>query len=238
MGKYSKSNSGAMIVLAWPETTVYKTGAWYDGFMSLLGFCKNGYYKVGHAALVLASAETHTFHYFDFGRYHTPIGTGRVRNEDTDPELKIPFQAKFDLNGEVVNLAELLSYLKKLKSTHGNGKLVSSVIYPFNFTKAFTKAKALQQKGAIPYGPFVLWGTNCSRFVATIAKAGHFSLIKKWQLKIPYVISHSPISNVKICSSHKNYFVQTRESLTQESSLIQKLYNPLKSKTRYSNVTR
>ncbi len=233
MENYSKS--GAMIVLAWPETTVYKTGAWYDGFMELLGFCKNGYYKVGHAALVLASSETNTFHYFDFGRYHTPIGTGRVRDEETDPELRIPIIAKFNAKGEVENLPELLSYLKKLKSTHGSGKLISSVIYPFDFKKGFSKAKALQQKGAITYGPFVLWGTNCSRFVASIAKAGNLSWIKKWHLKIPYVISHSPISNVKICASHKNYFIQTHESLEQRSSIIQRIYNPRKSRIQYSH---
>ena len=38
-------------------------------------------YRVGHSAAVLVErVNWRSYYYFDFGRYHTPKGFGRVRN--------------------------------------------------------------------------------------------------------------------------------------------------------------
>ena len=71
-----------IITLAWPEGMVVAAGAWYDKIAS-----SNGKYRVGHSALVLINAKTKKTHYFDFGRYHTPKGYGRVRDVDTAQDM-------------------------------------------------------------------------------------------------------------------------------------------------------
>ena len=45
-------------------------------------------YRVGHAALILVDKDTGTCSYYDFGRYGTPDGYGRVRNPSDDHDLK------------------------------------------------------------------------------------------------------------------------------------------------------
>ena len=66
-------------------------------------------------------------------------------------------------------------------------------------------AKKWQEKGAIPYGPFVRNGTNCSRFVATISRKAEPSFLKKLRLKFPFTISPSPKRNVSIANT--NYYI-------------------------------
>jgi len=50
--------TGAIVNIAWPDTKVRKTNAPYDGPMTIVGLCKDGYYKVGHAALLLIDYRT------------------------------------------------------------------------------------------------------------------------------------------------------------------------------------
>ena len=152
-----------IITLAWPEGLVTASGAWYDSC-----FATNGKYRVGHSALALVDSATSKIYYFDFGRYHTPDGFGRIRDAETDPDTGIKQKAK--INGEkIYNIEEILIEISNNKSYHGEGTLYSSVISGINFSTAFNYAKKWQEKGAIPYGPFIRNGTNCSRFVATIS---------------------------------------------------------------------
>ena len=65
-------HNGFAIALAWPETQCKEAVAWYDGLMRMININKNGYYKVGHAAIVLVEDISGRCHYFDFGRYHAP----------------------------------------------------------------------------------------------------------------------------------------------------------------------
>ncbi len=190
--------SDFIIVLAWPEGDVCAAGAWYDFF-----FAKNGKYRVGHSALILINNKTETAHYFDFGRYHTPNGYGRVRDEETDLDLKLP-KVKIS-NNNILQLKKLLKTVQKMKSTHGKGKLYASVITNIDFNKAYSYAKKIQEKGMLKYGPFVLNGTNCSRFTASVIRKSNPSFIKKTRLRIPFCISPSPKRNVSICNN--NYYV-------------------------------
>lgn len=187
-----------IITLAWPEGMVTATEAWYDKL-----FSTNGKYRVGHSAIVLINSSTKTTHYFDFGRYHTPKRYGRVRDIETDPDLKV-INAIIS-NEAIVNIKEILLYLSKMKATHGEGKMYASVLNNVSFKNAFIKAKEMQKTGMLSYGPFVRGGTNCSRFVASVIKASLPSFIKRIRLKYPFCISPSPKRNV--CITNHHYYV-------------------------------
>tara|TARA_B100000427_G_C15299369_1_gene503350 strand:+ start:90 stop:737 length:648 start_codon:yes stop_codon:yes gene_type:complete len=187
-----------IITLAWPEGMVTASGAWYDKILS-----KNGKYRVGHSAVVLINSETSKSHYFDFGRYHTPQGFGRARDVETDGDLAL-IDAVIK-NGKILNIEELLLTISKIKATHGEGRMYAAVIKGANFQNAFSTAKNIQLEGMLPYGPFVMNGTNCSRFVARVIKSAIPSFIKKLRFKYPFCISPSPKRNVSI--SNHNYYV-------------------------------
>ena len=188
-----------IITLAWPEGLVTASGAWYDKIAS-----KNGIYRVGLSALALVDSGTCKIYYFDFGRYHTPDGFGRIRDAETDPDAGIKQKAK--INGEKINnIEEILVAISNNKSYHGEGTLYSSVISGVNCITALDYAKKWQEKGVIPYGPFIRNGTNCSRFVATISRKAEPSFFKKLRLKFPFCISPSPKRNVSIANT--NYYI-------------------------------
>ena len=63
----------------------------------------------------------------------------------------------------------------------------------------------MQQKGLIPYGPFVLNGTNCSRFVAKITRISGVSFLQRMRFKFPFCVSPSPKRNVAI--GNNNYYI-------------------------------
>ena len=128
-----------IIMLAWPEGYVRAAGAWYDKFFSI-----NGKYRVGHSAAVLINSKEGKAYYFDFGRYHTPQGYGRVRDEETDPDLVLP-----DINiksDKIVNLNDILVFLSKLKSTHGEGRLYASVLSDVAFLTLIIMLKNYKTK--------------------------------------------------------------------------------------------
>ncbi len=188
-----------IIVLAWPEGMVTAAGAWYDRVLST-----NGKYRVGHSALVLVNSATQELHYMDFGRYHTPFGFGRVRDMETDPDVKLKTTANI-VNGSISNIEDILLELSVLQSTHGEGKLFASVLNNICFEKGYKYAKSIQDKGAVAYGPLVFGGTNCSRFVASTMRASNPSLCTDLRLKYPFCLSPSPKRNVSI--ANPNYYV-------------------------------
>ena len=191
-------------MLAWPEGYVRAAGAWYDKFFSI-----NGKYRVGHSAAVLINSKEGKAYYFDFGRYHTPQGYGRVRDEETDPDLVLPcVDIKSD---KIVNLNDILVFLSKLKSTHGEGRLYASVLSKVSFFDAYNYAKKLQDKGMVKYGPFVYGGTNCSRFTASLAIRTLPPFFKKIRLRFPFTISPSPKRNVSILNN--TYYVVDKEKV-------------------------
>ena len=191
-------------MLAWPEGYVSAAGAWYDKFFSI-----NGKYRVGHSAAVLINSKEGKAYYFDFGRYHTPKGYGRVRDEETDPDLILPnVNIKSD---KIVNLNDILVFLSKLKSTHGEGRLYASLLSEVSFFDAYNYAKKLQNKGMVKYGPFVYGGTNCSRFTASLAISSLPPFFKKIRLRFPFTISPSPKRNVSILNN--TYYVVDKENV-------------------------
>jgi hypothetical protein len=163
--------NGFAIALAWPSALAKQTNDWYDGMMRGLGVNDDGYYRVGHAALVLVNAQDSTCYYFDFGRYHTPVGKGRVRDAETDEDLRISTRAKIE-GRNILNFDEILCEVSTNSSTHASGTMYSSYAR-IDFRKAYKAAKDVQEFGPIPYGPFEKNGFNCSRFVRSIIMAGN-----------------------------------------------------------------
>ena len=135
--------------------------------------------------MALSNSTTKKVHYFDFGRYHTPEGYGRVRDIETDQDVAV-IDAEISEN-KITNIDEILLYLSQMKATHSEGKMYASVLSNVDFKLAFNKAKGIQKKGMLPYGPLVRPGTNCSRFVAKVINASGPSLIKKLRVKIPFL---------------------------------------------------
>lgn len=204
-----------IITLAWPEGMVAAADSWYDKIVS-----SNGKYRVGHSALVLINSKTKKAHYFDFGRYHTPKGYGRVRDVETDEDLKL---RKPEIKeGEIINIEDILAELFSMKSTHGEGTMYASILDKVCFEKAFSKAKEIQAKGMLPYGPFTLKGTNCSRFVAYIIRSAEPSAIKKLRLRYPFCISPSPKRNV--CITNHHYYRVTKNSCKKVKKTKLKAY--------------
>jgi len=188
--------NGWALALAWPDTYCRQAGAWYDCLTDWLGISQDGYYQVGHAALVLIEAHRPEALYFDFGRYHAPFGQGRVRDKTTDHELALHTCIDFRKDGFMNNLEALLDELQQKDACHGTGCLRAAVT-PVNFAAAFRKAKMLQELGCIPYGPFVYRGTNCSRFVNRVVRAGQPSAKVALWLALPPMLTPSPIWNIR-----------------------------------------
>lgn len=192
-----KNHNGFAIALAWPETLCKQAGAWYDDLMDFVGINSKGYYKVGHAAIVLVDGENGECHYFDFGRYHAPHGYGRVRSATTDHDLKIKVKARFSHDKpKIENLSDILCELQKNPSTHGTGTIYGSAI-PINFGNAHKFALRLNNIDYIPYGPFVRNGTNCSRFVNSVLQNGVKQLKSKILLRIPWMFTPTPMWNLQ-----------------------------------------
>lgn len=150
----------------------------------------------GHAALLLIKKNASKINYFDFGRYITTYGNGRVRSEETDPEVKIPLEAKFK-NDSLINLDEVLLWIEKHPEiTHGNGRLIASINHRINYNKALNFIQNLINEKELAYGAFVKNGTNCARFVTdTIINSCTDKKIKL-KLKSSYLLTPSPIGNV------------------------------------------
>lgn len=194
---------GIAIVIAWPDTKCKQAGAWYDTLMSLVGINKEGYYKVGHAAIVLVEHKTGLARYFDFGRYHSPGGTGRVRSNFTDHDLEIQTTVQFDDNHHPTNLDELFHELNNNPSCHGDGFLRAGWIHG-SYVNGVAMAEKMQERGFIPYGPFTTKGTNCSRFVKRVAVAASQSNKHKLKLNVQWTGSPSPIGNVKRVGEYRS----------------------------------
>jgi len=203
------------IALAWPDTKCKQTGAWYDKPAELLGISKNNYYKVGHSAIVLINPENGNCLYFDFGRYHAPYGFGRVRDKETDFDLNIKSTAQLNEDLSLNNYQDIIDEIQQNPSCHGDGQLFAG-LSKINFKSAYTKAKQLQNKGVISYGPFVVKGTNCSRFVRTVLLSAKISLLLKLKLRLTRTLSPTPIGIVKnLDQLRKANFKQSLSNLKQ-----------------------
>ena len=57
--------------------------------------------------MILVNTVTNQLNYFDFGRYHSPFGFGRVRDLETDPDISL--KSKPIISGNSIdNIMEIL----------------------------------------------------------------------------------------------------------------------------------
>ncbi|WP_299215585.1 DUF6695 family protein [uncultured Aquimarina sp.] len=192
--------TGKIISLAFPDTFVRFSDEEKKstGLLQFFGLGKNGIIKAGHAAFVLIENKTGLAEYYDFGRYITPSGKGRVRSAVTDVELEIPFKATFTNDGKLANVEEFLLWLEaNPEKTHGSGRLVASVCDYIDYDKAKEYVLETQNKGSIPYSTFRKEGSNCSRIVTdTILNSTDKSRIRTPLLRNK-LFTPSPLGNVE-----------------------------------------
>jgi len=194
--------SGKLIVIAFPDTFVKVSDEWQCKLLPLVGLGTYKQIKAGHAALVLIENKTGEAKYYDFGRYVTPNGFGRVRSTETDAELEIPIKAKLIGNGPLENKEQFLRWLEgNPQKTHGSGRMLASVCEDVNFDKAQDYILTLQNRGNVPYRAFSENGSNCARFVTEtiLASTENKEIIKG--LNHIKRFTPSPIGNVDIAES-------------------------------------
>ncbi len=193
----SKNYSGIAIALAWPETYCRQAGGGYDAILNSVGICHNHYYKVGHSAVLLIDKRDGKCRYFDFGRYQAPYRFGRVRSELTDPGLKVETRASISADGKTLtNKTDILSEIQFNEECHGEGKIHAGEC-EINFQKAQKRALHMQRNSPLPYGPFIPDGTNCSRFVNEVIRAGDPPKANRLRLKYMIWFTPTPMNNVQ-----------------------------------------
>lgn len=193
--------TGKIIAIAYPDTFVKMSTEFVCKVLPFLGIGTKEYIKAGHAALIIIDNKTGAARYYDFGRYVTPPGKGRVRGPNTDNELHIPFKAKLDKEGNLANTGQFLLWLDAHPhKTHGSGRIIASVCDTINYNDSITYINQLQTKGSIPYGAFDKQGSNCARFVTDAILAGnHHSSISK-ALRWNKLFTPSTVGNVEKAS--------------------------------------
>lgn len=200
-------NTGKIIPIAFPDTFVrYSDEFVLNYIFPFLGLGRKKHIKAGHTLLLLIENKTGHIKYYDFGRYITPKGKGRVRSGNTDAELQIPVQAIIE-DEKIVNLHEILIWLEAHpKKTHGQGRMIASVCDDIDYDKAYKFLSGLQNQGSVPYMTFGNTGSNCSRLVADtfIHSLNNEAKVKK--LKKNSLFTPSPLGNIKIASTSQDIY--------------------------------
>jgi len=221
-----QDSDGIIIILSYPDTVV-RPAYWEPSskIFPLIGIGSKHAVQAGHAALLLIKKEISTINYFDFGRYITSYGNGRVRCKETDPDVSISVKARFK-NKRLINLKEILLWIENHpEKTHGDGRLVASIHNEINFKKAHHFIHQLITKKEIPYGAFIKKGTNCARFVTDTMIASSVNKKIGKQLKKSNLLTPSPIGNViKGASTNEIYKVENQQITLYKNRSILKEY--------------
>jgi hypothetical protein len=221
-----QNSDGIIIILSYPDTIV-RPAYWevLSNFWPKIGVGGEHAVQAGHAALLLIEKGKSEINYFDFGRYITSYGNGRVRSKETDPELEVSVAAKFKDN-ELLNLEEILLWIENHpEKTHGDGRLVAGIHEEIDFNKAKKFIHNLIEEKEIPYGVFKKTATNCARFVTdTIIASSENKKIGK-QLKKSKLLTPSPIGNViKANTNNAIYEIYKQEITNYQNRSIVKEY--------------
>jgi hypothetical protein len=197
------------VAVGWPETYCKQPGAWFDSIGKWLNLNKNGYYKVGHSALLLIDSKNEQCFYYDFGRYHTPFRKGRVRSHITDPLLEVKTKPIFNAqNTKILNLPQILEEMQRNPEYHTEGKLIASYTH-VNFSSALAKVKAFQQQEILDYGLLKRSKMNCGRFVSQVIRAGKPHWFTRFRLQYCTLLVPSTKSNF-LALKHKTHVSHLR----------------------------
>ena len=214
LNKKEINSDGIIIILSYPDTVV-RPAYWetLSNFWPKIGIGSKHAVQAGHSALLLIKKNSPEIEYYDFGRYITSYGNGRVRSYETDPELYIPIKATFK-SKSLTNLDEILLWLEKHpEKTHGEGRLIASINNSINYEKAEKYIHNLIQQKEIPYGAFIKKGNNCSRFVADTIINSCTKKIIRLKLKSSYLLTPSPVGNVLKATTKKEVYIVKNQIL-------------------------
>jgi hypothetical protein len=222
------TRSDMIIALAWPSTWCKQAGAWYDGLLRRTGINHRGYYRVGHAAVLVLKQHEPVAHYYDMGRYHAPAGTARVRSAFTDHDLRISTKIQWSSDGRVENLHAILDELAANSACHGNGPLYWAAVQG-DASAALKKAQTMQSKHFHDYGPFVLWGSNCSRFVRTVVLAARPVRLPRLLMALPPSLSPTPLTNIHALSPFGLHGIADPLGLDEKVRTEPQSFHPIRS---------
>lgn len=200
-----------------------QTDAGYNDVARALGINRRGYYRAGHAALILVNAADSLCHYFDFGRYHAPFGTGRVRSATTDHDLAL--RTKAHIQGRrILNFRELLEEVLKNPSSHASGPMWAGYVRA-DFQSAVAEAERLQAESPTVYGPFVKGGTNCTRFVRTVALKAKMPLAHHLRMAVVPMLTPTALNNVAALWHHVR--IPKKENVVLEECKVRRYCPPV-----------
>lgn len=222
----AKKGDGIIIILSYPDTVVrpayreFSSKIWHK-----IGIGNKHAVQAGHAALLLIKKDNPEIKYFDFGRYITSDGNGRVRSSETDNELYIPLKASYK-NNTLTNLENILFWIERHpEKTHGSGRLIASVNYNIDYDKALKFINDLINQKEIPYGAFIKKATNCARFVTDTIIASTTKKKIKLHLKNSKLFTPSPIGNViKANTTDKIYEIINQKTTLYKNRSVVKEY--------------
>ncbi|MDO6758627.1 hypothetical protein Q4566_00325 [Tamlana sp. 2_MG-2023] len=219
------SRNGIVLILAYPDTIVRGPKEWYAPFMRFVGMGTKNYIRAGHAALVLIDEKTGGLAYYDFGRYIVPEPYGRVRSQETDPELTLPLKAKI-VDGSVQNMDDILVYLTTHpKITHGDGKMLASLCHAIDYDKASTFILELQSQKSVRYAAFIKKASNCARFVTDVLIASVTDETIKKNLLKSKRFTPSTVGNVLLGNTEKLVYEVSEQGVISEFNGSQKSEN-------------
>jgi hypothetical protein len=225
--KTSEAENAIIVILSFPDTIV-RPAYWEvsSQICPKIGIGNKHAIQAGHSALLLIKKNDPEIKYFDFGRYMTSYGNGRVRSLETDPEIYIPLEASFK-NNTLTNLEDILLWLEKHpKKTHGEGRLIASVNYHINYNNAIKFINNLIDKKEFPYGAFNKNRSNCARFVTDTIINSCTKKSIKLKLKSSYFLTPSPIGNtLKGKTDEIVYHVNNQKIIEYKNRSILKEYN-------------
>lgn len=225
--KTGKLENAIIIILSFPDTIVRPA---YWEFSSKIwpriGIGSKHAVQAGHSALLLIKKNEPEIKYFDFGRYITSYGNGRVRSFETDPEIFIPLKASFE-NNTLTNLDTILLWLEKHpEKTHGEGRLIASVNQHIDYDNAIKFIYNLIDKKEYPYGLFIKKGSNCARFVTDTIINSCTKKSIQLKLKRSNLLTPSPIGNtLKGKTDEVVYIVKNQTIREYKNRSILKEYN-------------
>ena len=196
------------LVIGWTESWV-KAPEKIFKILNRMGVLKSRFFQAGHAGLILICGKTGSVEYFDFGRYTTPKGYGRIRSERTDPKLSIPLRAQFDESGDLINFETIVRYVDSMPDkTHGDGVMNISICKNIKFQHSKNYIEQQQFSGLLEYRTLKKGSSNCAQFVTNALLAGLTCPKTRLRLKYPLTAFRgSPLGNVEAVESESNFIV-------------------------------
>ena len=210
-------DNATLIVMAYPEAICRTTEASYSDILPLIGIGKKQLIRAGHACLAIAREGCSKIEYFDNGRYIAPEGFCRVRGENTDPELRVDIEAKWE-GKNLTNVEEILDWFyHHPEKTHGDGTLYAGISEIANYEATKECVNIIQDKNIMEYGPFASGGTNCARFVTDAIYNGVLDKDRKEDIKNLYHFTPSGLSNIEASNSYDFYYMVDESGVHKSS---------------------